>query len=157
MSPPRQCRICNERPGRTGSALDAGQQRAGRRFDVLVAHQRFADEKGLDADLGEAATIGVPRDAAFGDDDLVGGNERLQPLADFQRGLEGLEVAVVDADQPAFEPQRALELELVVDLDQHIEAEIVRGLVERARGLVIDRGHDDEDRSPPQARASSTW
>ena len=33
----------------------------------------------------------------------------------------------------------------VVDLDQHVEAEVVRGLVERARGLVVDRGHDDED------------
>ena len=34
---------------------------------------------------------------------------------------------------------------LVVDLDQHVQAEVVRGLVERARGLVVDRRHDDED------------
>ena len=33
----------------------------------------------------------------------------------------------------------------VVDLDQHVEAEVVRGLVERARAVVVDRGHDDED------------
>ena len=84
-------------------------------------------------------------DAALGDDDRVGGNERRQPLADFERGLEGPEVAVVDADQPAFERQRALEFGLVVDLDQHVEAEVVRGLVERARRLVVDRRHDDED------------
>ena len=44
-----------------------------------------------------------------------------------------LQVAVVDADQPRFQPQRALELGLVVHLDQHVHAERERRRFELAR------------------------
>ncbi len=36
------------------------------------------------------------------------------------------------------EPQRALELGLVVHLDQHVHAELVRGVLQLARRGVVD-------------------
>ena len=44
-------------------------------------------------------------------------------LADRQARLEGAEVAVVDADQPRVQFQRAVELGLVMHLEQHVHAE----------------------------------
>ena len=49
------------------------------------------------------------------------------------------------ADQPPFKRQRALEFGLVMGLDQDVEAEVMRGLVERLGDFVVDGGHDDED------------
>ena len=50
--------------------------------------------------------------------------------------------------------QRALELGLVVHLDQHVHAEIVRVVVERARLVVVDAAMITRMQSAPQARAS---
>ncbi len=81
--------------------------------DVGVAHKGFADEEGLDPMPGEALAVGVVADAALGDHDPARRDQRLQPLADFERGLEGAQIAIVDADQAAFERERPLELGLV--------------------------------------------
>ena len=70
---------------------------------------------------------------------LAGGHARRQPLADRERGLEHLEIAVVDADQPRLQLQRAVELGLVVHLDQHVHAERERRVFELARGRVVER------------------
>ena len=43
---------------------------AGRGCDVLVAHQRLADQEGFDAGPGEPLAVGVIGDAALGDHDL---------------------------------------------------------------------------------------
>ena len=40
---------------------------------------------------------------------------------------EVLQIAVVDADQPRLEPQRAVEFRFVMDLDQHVHAAFDRG------------------------------
>src|SRR5947209_7165589 len=83
----------------------------------------------------EAAAIGVGEDAAFADQHPVGGHAGGEALADGERGLKRLQIAVVDADQPVLQRQRARQFLLVVHFDQHVEAEIVRRLVERARAI----------------------
>ena len=72
-------------------------------------------------------------------------NEPRQPLARRERRLEGLEVAIVDADEPRFQPQRALEFLLVMHFDQHVHAEREGCRFEFGGGGVVDRGHDDQD------------
>ena len=122
-----------------------GQQRARRLLDVLLAHQRLADQEGLECRPWPGAGNRHGRKCRFRRPRCGRSGSAAQPLADGERRLEGAQVAVVDADQPALERQRALEFALVMDLDQHVEPEVMRGLVERARGIVVDGGHDDED------------
>ena len=47
--------------------------------------------------------------------------------------------------EPRAPAQRALELPLVVDLEQHVHAERDRGVLEVLRQAVVDRRHDDQD------------
>ena len=121
------------------------QQRAGGGGDVGLAHEAFADEEGVHAGLGQPLQVGVAGDAAFGDDDAVLRHARGEPLGRLQRGGEGLEVAVVDADQPAVERQRAVELLLVVHLGDGVHAPRVGVGAQRAGHHVVDGGHDDQD------------
>ena len=43
------------------------------------------------------------------------------------------------------EHERAIELGLIMDLDQHVHAEIAGGSRQILRRRIVDRGHDDED------------
>ena len=139
-----------------GAGGFAGEEGACRRGHVGLPHQAFADEEGrMLAAASRAMSAGVKMP--------------LSPTATRSRGnsgasrratssvvIEGLQVAVVDADQPRFRAaarararprcgprrarpcrNRALRLEL-------------------ARGGVVDRRHDDEDAVGAQARASAT-
>ena len=125
----------------------------GRGGHVLLAHQAFADEKGVDPDRREPQAILVGEDATFGDDDPVLRDEPGEVLAHRERSLEIAQIAVVDADEPRLQRQGAGELMFVVDFDQHIHLEIMRRLVECARRVVLDGSHDDEDRvGAPGAR-----
>ena len=58
--------------------------------------------------------------------------------------LEGAEVAIVDADHFRADLQRALEVILVVDLDDAVEVELDRLLVEEVEILVGEAGDDQE-------------
>ena len=103
-----------------------------------------------------ARSAGV-EDAALADHDAVARDQRGQPLAGRQRGLEGLEVAVVDADQARFEPQRALELGFVVHFEQHVHAERERGVSRASRAVASSTAAMMiRMQSAPQARASAT-
>ena len=62
-----------------------------------------------------------------------------------ERDLEGAQVPVVDADELGAERQGAVQLRPVVHLDQHVHAEIVSGVDQRAGLVVRDARHDDED------------
>ena len=77
--------------------------------------------------------------------DMPGRDVARQPLAGGKRGLEGFQIAVVDADQPRFQAQRAGEFVFVMHFDQHVHAERRRRRFEFCGASVIDRGHDDED------------
>ena len=72
-------------------------------------------------------------------------NFRRQRFADVERRLEGPQIAVVDADQPRAQSQRAIEFGLVVNFEQHVHAEIEGGILDVLRGRVVERRHDDQD------------
>ena len=74
-------------------------------------------------DRSSAQAVVVAEDAALADQEAVRRNQRGQPLGGFETGLEGAQIAVVDADQPRAQFQRALGLGLVMHLDQHVHAE----------------------------------
>src|SRR5262245_22410310 len=126
---------------RGAEAALAAQQRAGGGLDVALAHQAFADQEGGDADRGQMVEVIRRGDAAFADRDAAFWNLRRQQLADRYLGLEGLEIAVVDADQPRPAVQRPLELALVMDFEQHVHAERLGGVLEVLRQAVVDRRH----------------
>ena len=82
----------------------------------------------------------------------VVGHERREPLGGGKARGEGLEVAIVDADQRRVEHKRAGKLGLVMHLGEDVHAERLRGGGQLLRGRVIDRRHDDEDAvGPPGA------
>src|SRR5580704_11416295 len=74
-------------PGR-GERRLARQQRAGRRRDIVLAHQTFADEESCNAGLAEPRQIVGGENAALADDDPVGRHAPRQPLAGGERRLE---------------------------------------------------------------------
>ena len=67
--------------------------------DVRLSHQALADQDRAEAVLAEPRDVGVAADAALGDGDPVRGIPAPRRIAVVERDLEGLEVAVVDADQ----------------------------------------------------------
>ncbi len=120
-------------------------QRAGRLFDVGLAHQALADQERPDANLRQPREIVRRRDPAFADDDPVARNLGGEPLAGFQRGVKGFQVAVVDADQARLQLERAFKLVGIVDFEQHVHAEREGCVFKRLRRCIVDAGHDDQD------------
>src|SRR5262249_45124462 len=109
---------------RSGGArcFAAGQQRPRRRGDIGLPHQAFADQEGRHPHALQPRKISRCENAAFADHEPVARDQRRQGLAGFQRGLEGAEVAIVDADHRRSQLQRAIKLGTVVDLEQHVHA-----------------------------------
>ena len=128
--------------GRNGFAR---QQCAGGGSDVGLSHQAFAHQEGRHADLGEPREIGGRKDAALADHQPVARNQRRQRLAGRKRGLEGAQVAVVDADHRRPQFQGAIELGTIMDLDQHVHAVGRTRVLDILRRGIVERGHDDQD------------
>src|SRR6266436_1532676 len=120
-------------------------ERTRRSLDVAFAHEAFADEQGRNADRRQVVEIGGRKDSALAHDNTARRDPRRQAPAGGERRLKGIEVAVVDADQPRAQAQRAFELVFVVDLQQDVHAERLRGVLEILCHAVIDRRHDDQD------------
>src|SRR5438874_2844180 len=140
-------------PRRAEVALVVGKQRARRRRNIRLPHQALADQEGRNADRGERLEIGGAGNSALADGDAVARDFWRQQAAGRQRGVERLEVAVVDADQPRAPPQRALKFALIVDFEQHVHAVVEGRVLEVGRDLVVDRRHDDQDAvGAPRAR-----
>ena len=98
-----------------------------RRGRVARGHQRLADQDGVVAGVGaERGGIGPVADARLGHADRAVGQRRRQPDRPGRVDLEGDEVALVDPDQVGAGRDRPLELGLVVDLDQRVEADLGR-------------------------------
>ena len=138
-------------------AGDAGQQRARRRRDVLLPHQALADEERTHAEAASrsrSAWVKMPLSAMTM---RSGGTQRRQTLGGGKRGGEGLEVAVVDADQLGVELKRAVKLGLVMHLGEHVHAEIGRAASARSRAVASSTAAMMmRMQSAPSARASST-
>jgi hypothetical protein len=89
--------------------------------------------------------VRVGEDAALGHHHPLGRHAWREPLRRGERGIERLEVAVVDADQLGTEAKRPLELSLVMHFSQQVHSERPRRKFQVARECVIHGGHDDED------------
>ena len=81
--------------------------------------------------------------AAFADDCSIGRDQPGELFGGGDVGDQGLEIAVVDADQPGLEPQRAIEFGRVVRLDQHVHAE-PHGNRFEFRGLGVGQHRHDQ-------------
>ncbi len=95
--------------------------------------------------LRQPRQIGGREKPAFADHQAVLRHPRRQAFGRCQRGFEGVEVAVVDADHLGFEFQRAVQFGLVMHFDQHIHAVAEGGGFEIGGQRVIDHRHDDQD------------
>ena len=82
-------------------------------------------------------------DTAFGDNHTVAGDLFRQRQGGVQAGLEGMQVAVVDADQLGVEIHRPLQLFLGMYFHQHIAASLLGGVVELVH-LFIRQGRRDQ-------------
>src|SRR5262244_3137175 len=102
-------RACHRSLRGTDAALLA-YERTRRSLDIAFAHEAFADEECGNAHRCQVVEIGGQKNSALADDDALGGDPRRQTPTCGKGRLEGLEVAVIDADQPRAQAQRALEL-----------------------------------------------
>ena len=94
--------------------------------------------------LSSSSSSVAGRDPALGDDGLAGGHVGHQLVG--RPHVDGplVEVAVVDPDHLGVELKRALELAVVVDLDQAVEVEPPRLVVDRARARRRSSAADDQ-------------
>src|SRR5262245_27310797 len=81
------------------------QEGPGCRLDIALTHQTLTDEEGVDPRALEPCQIGRRADPALGHDERAVRQQRRQALAGLEPRLEGLEIAVVDPDQPALQPE----------------------------------------------------
>src|SRR5215475_4849308 len=130
---------------RAREPLRAAEQGTRRRLDVGLAHQALADQEGAHADARKRIEIGRGEDPAFRHRDALCRNSRRQPLGGRKRGLEGAQITIVDAEEPRAQLECALELGLVVHLQQHIHAVGEGGGLKFLRQRVGDARHDDQD------------
>src|SRR5262245_52190971 len=113
-----------------------------RLFHVILAHQTLADQERPDANARQSRQIVRCRNSALADDDPIERHPGRKPFAGHERGVEGLEVAVVDADQARSQLERTRQLLGVMDLEQHVHAEQESGVLESLGRLVVDSRHD---------------
>src|SRR5712671_2046579 len=113
--------------------------------DVALAHQALANEKCPHADGRKIIKSSGAEDPAFRHRDTRGGNSRREPLSGRKRGLERAQIAIVDTEETRAQLERALELDLVVHLEQHIHAIGDGGCLKLLRERVGHARHDDQD------------
>src|SRR5262249_49899317 len=97
-----------------GEPLRPAEQGTRGGLHIGLAHQALANEERAHPDARKLIEIGRGEDPAFRHHDAVGRNSRRQPLGGRKRGLEGAQVAIVDADEARAQLERALELVVVV-------------------------------------------
>ena len=85
-------------------------------------------------------------DAAFGDHQVVAGDLLGELQGGVQAGVEGVQVAVVDADQLDVELQRPGQFVGGVHFHQHVTADPLGGVVELVELGVGQRRHDQQHR-----------
>ncbi len=76
----------------------------------------------MHAGAGKPLQIGMGEDAALGDDNAIGRHQRRETLGGRKRGGEGLEIAIVDADELRVELERPVKLGLVMHFGEHVHA-----------------------------------
>jgi len=99
----------------------------------------------VEAGGAEAGEVGGGVDAAFGDFHDAGRNAGGEVERGLQRDLEGVQVAVVDADEVASSGESAVEFSGVVDFDEDVKLQFAGAAVERSEIGVGESGDDEED------------
>src|SRR4051794_19237225 len=131
---------------RLGVAVEPGEIAAGG-LRVGRAHEHLPDEHGVDADALEVVELLAGVEAGLRDDGLARRDVGEQLVRALDVDGEVDEVAVVDADDVRVgDLQRAVELVLAVDLDEHVQVEAERLAVERRQVVVAEGGDDQQDR-----------
>src|SRR5262249_37311773 len=89
---------------------------------IGLAHQAFAYQERAHANAREIVEIGGGEDSALRHGDAVRRNTRRKAPGGRERGLEGAQVTVVDADEPRAQLEGALELGVVMHLNERVHA-----------------------------------
>ena len=87
-----------------------------------AASTTFSDKKAARTGTCHAGQIGGGGKAAFGNEDAIGRHLRGQNLRRPRIDGQRLEIAVIDANETALQPQGAAQLIPIVHLDKHIHA-----------------------------------
>ena len=120
--------------------------RRSRARDVGLAHEVLADEKAPRTMGREVRKVGGAGEAAFGDEEAAFRHAACKRPRGVEGRLEGLQVAVVDADERGGKVQRPVEFGGVMDLDEHVHSP-GKGLCFKFLRLGVgDARHDDQDR-----------
>ena len=125
----------------------AEQERAGRRRDVGLPHQALADQEGADAGRRQPLDVGMGEDAAFGRRRCGRSGSAARAARDTASEVSKVRRSrLLTPIEPCVERQGALQLALVVDLDQHVHAEVRAPSRSSARASAsVDARHDDQD------------
>ena len=149
----------HERPardvGRIVGRATGRDERPGRRGRVRRAHERLADERGVEPEGAPARDGRRVAHARLGDDEAVVGDERAQAVGPLGIDLERAQVAVVEADEPGIGRERRLELALVVGLDQRLQPELEARARRAGRGAPAGGGRRAAGRRRRRRRAGS--
>ena len=144
------------RPCRSAGCAPGRDQVGDRRLRVLAGDQGLADQDGVGAGVGVGDEVVRAADAGLGDlDDVVRdlGGDALEGAA---VDLEGLQVARVDADDLGAGVHGALDLVLVVHLDERGEPDGHGALDQRVQGRLVEGGDDQQREVGAVARGPPT-
>src|SRR5262249_29945078 len=125
--------------------LRPAEQGTRRDRDIRLAHQALANQEGVHPDGREVIEVGGGENSALRHRDAPGGNSRRKALRGRKRGLEGAQIAIVDAEEPRAQLDRALELGFIVPLKQHIHVIGEGSCLKLLCEWVGDARHDDQD------------
>ncbi len=134
--------------GRIGWIRAGRHERPGGGGRVGGAHEGLADERGVEAERPPVADRRRLAHAGFGDDEPIVRDEPAQASGPLEVHPERPQVAVVEADEAGAARHGALELALVVGLDERLQAEVAGEPDEagQAPGRVEDRQEEHEVR-----------
>ena len=115
---------------------------------VLGTNQRFSDQHGVHAGLGQPCHRIAIVNSAFADDQLVGRNSFCQPEGHIEIGRERIQISIVDSDHPrSGNPlQDPIQLPLVMGFEQAVHPKLGCQRMEIHQLPSLQRGHDQQDR-----------
>ena len=108
------------------------------------AHQRFANQRGVEPGVAQADEVVGGLDAALRNLGDASGHARGQFQRSVQVHAEAVQVAIVDADDGAAGVERALQFGGIVHLAQHAESELAGGAVQVFQLRLAERGDDQQ-------------
>ena len=122
-----------------------GHEGTRRRGRLGRAHQRLPDEGSVEPDRPPADQRPGLADARFADHQPVVRHQRSQSQAQLGVDLKRAQIAVVQPDQAGVGGQGRLELALVVDLDERLQAQLAGQLGEAGELLCRQDGGEEQD------------